>query len=103
MDILVLAEEDLLIGFRAAGVRGLSPVNGQEAVNCFHEILNGGHGEVSLLIVSAEIAKMIGEPLATHQLQGGYPLIAELPGLNEKITTTKSLVEAIKKAVGISL
>lgn len=103
MDIIVLAEEDILLGFKSAGVKGFSPVDKNEAVRLFDEIKRGVYGLVSLLIISENVSNFLNEVIQEHQLKGDYPLIIEVPGLYGGSGKKESLLDAIKKSVGISV
>ena len=44
---------------------------------------------------------MIEEEINEWQMQGKFPLIVEIPGLQGKISGKKSLTDSIREAVGI--
>jgi len=54
-----------------------------------------------VLILTEETADWLGEDLTEWQMSGRYPLIVEIPGAMGRLPGRKTLVDAIREAVGI--
>jgi V/A-type H+-transporting ATPase subunit F len=124
VDYFFIGESELLSAFQFAGVGGTAVSNKDEAISAFHKITassqvaphlvagaraematrteSGGEAKkTKILILTEQAADWMGDELTEWQLSGAYPLIVELPGLGGKIVGRKSLVDAIREAIGI--
>jgi V/A-type H+-transporting ATPase subunit F len=54
-----------------------------------------------VLILTEEAADWLGEDLTKWQMSGRYPLVVEIPGVMGRLSGRKTLVDAIREAVGI--
>ncbi|MCX7023116.1 MAG: ATPase V [Spirochaetes bacterium] len=121
-DFFVIAEEELVVSFRLAGVDGRAVANRDEALESFlRHVGQGGpspggpspgadasgklypKGAGKVLILSEDIADMIEEQVLEWQMGGEYPLIVEVPSPGGRREGRKSLVDAVREAVGISV
>ena len=96
----VIADEDTVLGFRAAGVPG-APVEGrQEAL----EALDAAkRRNVGLILVSEEVASMIREEVDALRLRGTAPMVVETPGPEGPMPGRRSLSDLIREAIGVKL
>ncbi|MDH7484023.1 MAG: V-type ATP synthase subunit F [Spirochaetales bacterium] len=119
MDFFVLADEELLIAFRMIGIQGFAVPDGATARAVFHAItrerripvqyepgkatvfLEGQ--QVSILLVTEDVAAYLGEDLIAWQLEGAYPLIMEIPPLEGARPGHAGIVDAVRKAIGIHI
>lgn len=114
MDYFFIGEEELATAFRFVGISGISVSSPNEAVAAFRRLTRGSV-EVSgsvlpdaefgagtrVLVLTEEVADSLGAELSEWQLSGAYPLIVELPGLQGRQAGRKTLVDAIREAIGI--
>jgi V/A-type H+-transporting ATPase subunit F len=54
-----------------------------------------------VLIMTEEVAGWLDELLVNWQISGRYPLIVEIPGIVGRLPGRKTLVDAIREAIGI--
>ena len=117
-DFFFIGEEELLVAFRLAGVAGVSVSNREEALESFLAVTKG-RGEApssdegprrdltgvgaKVLILSSAIAGLIEEEARDWQIGGNYPLIVEIPSPGAAPDEGRSLLAAIREAVGISI
>ncbi len=102
MDFFVLGEAEIVTGFGFAGVPGREVSTSEEAVQAFREAVKPSFG-CKVLILTEDCADSLGDELIEWQLTGGYPLVVEVPALSGPRSGRKSLVQAIREAIGIKV
>jgi V/A-type H+-transporting ATPase subunit F len=100
MDYFFLGSGELLTAFRFAGVDGAAVENREEALAAFRKVTGAERG-VRILIVEESTAAALEEDLVNWQLTGRYPLVVEIPGLAGHLKGRRTLVDAIREAIGI--
>lgn len=101
-EIFVLAEEELVIAFRMIGVDGAAVAGADDALATFRRV-TGASEECRMLILSEDIADMLGTELIDWQLSGRYPLVVEIPPLSGSLPDHVQLVDAVRQAIGIKI
>jgi V/A-type H+-transporting ATPase subunit F len=101
VDYYFIGETELAAAFRFTGVDGVGITSESDAVEAFRAVTSGEKGACRILILTEEAAAAIGGELTAWQLTGNYPLIVELPGLAGHMPGRKTLVDAIREAIGI--
>jgi V/A-type H+-transporting ATPase subunit F len=99
MDYFFLGSGELLTAFRFAGVDGAVAGNREEALAVFRRVT--AEAEARILIVEEGTAAVLGDELVDWQLTGRYPLVVEIPGLAGHLEGRRTLVDAIRGAIGI--
>jgi vacuolar-type H+-ATPase subunit F/Vma7 len=56
---------------------------------------------VKILILTEQVSAMIEEEVTAWQFGGSYPLVVEVPGIAGHLENRRSLVDAIREAVGV--
>ena len=100
MEFYVIAEEEIVIGFRFVGVDGAVAGSPDQAREAFRAAIDPGRA-VRVLILSEEVSSMIESDVLDWQASGEYPLIVEVPGLHGRMKGKRTLVDSIREAVGI--
>ncbi len=114
MDYFFIGSEELLIAFRFVGVEGVAVDDRADALAAFRGITLGEEAALPafpvadrprprILIITEEIAEYLGETLTDWQLGSEFPLVVEIPGLQGRLPGRKTLVEAIRNAIGIQV
>jgi len=101
-EIYAIAEEELIIAFRMIGVEGTAVAGADQAREAFRRAV-GEPGEGRMLILTEDIADMLGEELIAWQLSGRYPLVVEIPPLSGPQPDHVRLVDAVRQAIGIKI
>lgn len=113
MEYFFIGESELLTAFRFVGIDGIACDGRAEALAAFRRVTRGWVEEAGavlpeaippglrVLILTEETADALGEELSEWQLSGEYPLVVELPGLQGRLPGRKTLVEAIRDAIGV--
>lgn len=121
-DFFFIGEEELRVAFRLVGVDGRAVANREEALEAFlvatGQALPAGAGDAAsvgaaaptergraakVLVMSSETAAMVEEEAKEWRFGGEYPLIVEIPSPGAGPDEGRSLVAAIREAVGISI
>ena len=110
MEYFVIAEREIILGFKLVGVDGAVALNRPEALDAFHRVTGSGGAESvpaderpKILILTEDISAMIEDEVLAWQKSSQYPLIVEIPGIHGHLEGKKSLTDAIREAVGISV
>ena len=101
MAFQVIGEEEIVVGFRFVGIRGRAVHSREEALEAFRHATTAP--EVQVLIITESSAALIEDEVMQWQLEGSYPLIVEIPGLDGPMEGKKSLLESVREAIGISV
>ena len=110
MEYFVIAERELILGFKLAGIDGAVALNRTEALAAFNRVTGRGGAEAvpvderpKILILTEEVSAMLEDEVLAWQKSSQYPLIVEIPGIHGHLEGKKSLTDAIREAVGISV
>jgi len=101
-EVFVIAEEELVIAFNMIGVEGAA-VSGREDASAAFRLAAGDASGCKMLILTEEVADMLGSELVDWQLAGRYPLVVEIPPLAGSSPDHIKLVEAVRQAIGIKI
>jgi V/A-type H+-transporting ATPase subunit F len=120
VDYFFLGDPELVTAFRFVGIEGAQALGPDEALSSFRKITHSWNetagtvlpGAASdsavaaaagcrVLIVTEEVADWLGGDLTDWQLAGKYPLVVEVPGTMGRHPGRKTLVDAIREAIGI--
>jgi vacuolar-type H+-ATPase subunit F/Vma7 len=123
VEYFFIGEAELATAFRFVGVPGIAVSTVEESLAAFRRVTRGWVEEAGtalpgaasggvegwdasastcrVLILTEEAADSLGDELSEWQLSGKYPLVVELPGLMGKLAGRKTLVEAIRDAIGV--
>ena len=109
-DFFVIAEDEVALAFRLAGTEARGVASREDALDAFRYATGRGSDAsghpyrgigAKVLVLTEAIAQLLDEETKEWQLEGDYPLIVEIPGPGGKVEGRKSLVEAIREAIGV--
>jgi len=103
MQYFFLGDEELVTAFRFIGIDGICAKDQQHAIEIFQSFTEEKDDEkvCQVLLLTEETADWLGEYMINWQLSGNYPLVVEIPGISGRLPDRKTLVEAIREAIGI--
>ena len=101
MNYFVIGDEDTVVGFRYAGVDGQIVDLPQEAIQAFKKAIN--NPQIGILIITQQIAQNLNDLIETKRMEGGNPVIVEIPNRTGPMTDRKTLIEMIREAIGIKI
>jgi vacuolar-type H+-ATPase subunit F/Vma7 len=99
VEFFVIGDEEVVLGFRFAGADGTAVYNRAGALEAFHRATTAG--DVKILILTEQASAMIEAEVTAWQFGGAYPLVVEVPGIEGHLENRRSLVDAIREAVGV--
>ncbi|MBQ5780597.1 MAG: V-type ATP synthase subunit F [Spirochaetaceae bacterium] len=107
MGYYIIADRELVLGFKLVGVPGTIALKREDALSAFKRVTdpltNSPIKDVRILILSESVSSMLEDEVIKHQMSGGLPLIVEIPDLNDTGHKRKSISDMIRSAVGISI
>jgi V/A-type H+-transporting ATPase subunit F len=101
VEYFVIGDEEIVIGFSFAGVKGAVVNSRDEALEEFEKAVNAGN--ILVLIITECVSMLIEDRVSEWQLKGSYPLLVEVPGIEGHIEGRKTILDSIKEAIGISV
>jgi len=109
VEYYIIGERELVLAFALVGVKGTYASNRTQALDAFNKVTGQGGlvgAPVSadipkILILTEDVSVMLEDEVKKWQLEGKFPLIVEVPGIQGKIAGKKSLTDSIREAVGI--
>ena len=100
-ELFLIGDEDTVLGFRFAGVRGYVPQGAAGANELFHKAVNDK--DVSLVVITERIAETIRAELDNHMEKRMFPFVVEIADSSGPLPTRKSISDVVKEAIGISI
>jgi V/A-type H+-transporting ATPase subunit F len=94
----VIADEDVVLGFRTAGIMGRAVANREEALEALR-LAQEKH--VGVVILTEEVCDMVSAEVEEIRFGEALPLIVEIPGPRGALPGRKSLPDMIREALGI--
>jgi vacuolar-type H+-ATPase subunit F/Vma7 len=106
-DFFVIAEEELVLAFRMAGADGRAVSGRDEALEAFRRAIGRSADAPAtrpkVLVMTEDVADMVGDEAREWQAGGEYPLIVEIPGQGRRREGRKGLADLVREAVGVSI
>lgn len=101
MKYYVIGDEDAVLGFGLAGVRGRRVRTREEASSAFREALEDR--ENAIILITERIAELIRPQVDRYVFKEDFPLIVEIPDWEGKLSSRPPLRETVNAAIGIKL
>jgi len=100
-EIVVLGDEETVIGFKLAGVRRAVVANESNADEKFNELV--ADSKVGLIILSEDTRKLFSQKTLKVIETLAKPVVLTIPGKTTKPTGVNPIALMIKKAIGVDL
>ena len=99
---LVIGDNNMVTGFRLIGIEGTEAISVAEAKETLKEALN--RNDLAIIVISEEFSgdQQIREIIDDIRRSRTIPLIAEVPGSNEKISKV-NLADLVSKSLGVRM
>lgn len=101
MRYFAIGDEDAVLGFGLAGVRGRVARSPVEASEAFREALS--RTDTGIVIMTERVAQMIRAEVDEYVFSERFPLIVEVPDRNGKLEGRPTTRELVNSAIGIKL
>jgi V/A-type H+/Na+-transporting ATPase subunit F len=101
MKVLVIGNSEAVLGFSLVGVNGQVATSAAEANQALDAALAAT--DIGIILVTQDIAGLIGARMEQLKLHSTVPLVVEIPGPAGVSPDQPSLSEIVLKAIGIKL
>lgn len=111
MSYFFIGDAELLSAFRIVGIEGQAVTNPREARSAFNRITKGivegtqtslpVKKDYKVVILTQEVASWMDDLIQDWQLGAAFPLLVEIPGLLGPLEGRKTLLDAIREAIGV--
>ena len=99
MKILVIGNEQAVLGFSLAGVHGKAVSTAQEANDALDNAFE--KAEAGIVLVTEDVATLIEARMDQLKLRSTIPLVVEIPGPGGSPEGRQSLNEIVLRAIGV--
>lgn len=99
--LLLIGDEETVLGFRFAGIRGHVARDEDKARELFRRAVEDK--EVSIVVITERIAERIRAELDEHMEKGSFPFVVEVADSSGPMRTRKSPLDIVKEAIGVSI
>ncbi|MBF0330485.1 MAG: V-type ATP synthase subunit F [Candidatus Omnitrophica bacterium] len=93
-----MGDDDTVLGFQLAGVKGRPAHSPDEARRILLEAV--ADKDIGIVIMTEKVAEMIRAEV-DRLSAGGFPLVLEIPGQGGPLPQRKNIVDTLRQAVGI--
>lgn len=101
MEMRVVGHPEAVLGFALVGVHGTAARTRDQANQALDEALQAP--SVGIVLVTQDVAALIGERMEQLKLRSTVPLIVEIPGPDSDREERPPLSELIRRAIGVRI
>jgi V/A-type H+-transporting ATPase subunit F len=99
VDYFAIGDEDTVLGFGLAGVRGRAVKNADEALAAFREALEDR--KVGVVLITERAADLIRARVDSWLASESFPLVVEVPDRGGRIPGRPGLRQLASSALGV--
>ncbi len=99
MKFYVIGDEDTVLGFSYAGVKGTVVETQLEAETAFEKAFKNPN--IGIIIITERSAELIRKRVDNEKINAQRPLVVEIPDREGPMPGRKSILELIREAIGI--
>lgn len=101
MSIHVLGDEDTVLGFRLAGIRGTVAERGEGLAEQFRALV--GEQQAKIVLITEDLAAGIRPLVDRYRMRGTFPVVVEIPDAEGPLPGRRSIEELIRQAIGFQV
>jgi len=101
MKILVIGNQEAVLGFSLAGVQGQMVSSVEETNLALDKALSSP--DVGIVLVTQDVSSMIQPRMDQLQLRSTIPLVVEIPGPEGISPDQPSLSDVVLRAIGVKI
>lgn len=99
--LFLIADEDTVLGFRFAGIRGHVAEDARAAAELFRKAV--ADTGVTMIIITERLARLLRSELGAFMERRPFPFVVEIPDAGGPLPGRKSPSDIVREAVGISI
>ncbi|MBN1242868.1 MAG: V-type ATP synthase subunit F [Spirochaetales bacterium] len=99
MNYFAIGDEDAVLGFGLAGVRGRAAKNADEALGAFREAV--ADRKVGVVLITERAADLIRPQVDSWLASESFPLVVEVPDRGGRLPGRPGLRELASSALGV--
>lgn len=99
--IIVLGDEDTVLGFRLAGVKEAAVATAQDADALMQEAI--ANPKAGIVIATQETVRALSAKTRKQLATLSKPVVIEIPGKRDQSEPGQSINEMVKRAIGVEL
>ena len=101
MKVMVIGNQESVLGFSLVGVGGLTASSTNEVNQALDKALS--MTGIGIILVSQDVAKLIETRMNDLKLRSTIPLVIEIPGPGGISSDEPSLSDVVLRAIGIKI
>jgi V/A-type H+-transporting ATPase subunit F len=101
MKVLVIGNQEAVLGFSLVGVHGKAAASAEEVNQALDEALSTA--DAGIVLVTADVAELVQARMDQLKLRSTVPLVVEIPGPMGVGENQPSLNEIVLRAIGVKL
>jgi V/A-type H+-transporting ATPase subunit F len=101
VSIHVLGDEETVLGFRLAGIRGTVAEPGEGLAEQFRALV--GEEQAKVVLITERLAMGIRPLVDRYRMRGTFPVVVEIPDAGGPMPGRRSIADLIREAVGFSV
>lgn len=101
MKILVIGNQEAVLGFSLAGVQGEVAETVEETNQALDKALSST--EIGIVLVTQEVSRLIQSRMDQLQRRSTIPLVVEIPGPEGVRPDQPSLSDVVLRAIGVKI
>jgi len=101
MKILVIGNQEAVLGYSLAGVQGQEATTTEEVNQALDNALQTP--DIGIVLVTQDVSKLIPDRMDQLQLRSTIPLVVEIPGTQGVSPDQPSLGDIVLRAIGVKI
>jgi V/A-type H+-transporting ATPase subunit F len=97
----VLGDEDTVLGFRLAGIRGTVAQPGEGLAEQFRRLV--GEEQANVVFITERLAAGIRALVDSYRMRGAFPVVVEIPDAQGPMAGRRSIADLIREAIGFQV
>ncbi|MBN1916368.1 MAG: V-type ATP synthase subunit F [Verrucomicrobia bacterium] len=97
----VLGDEDTVLGFRLAGIRGTVAERGEGLAEQFRQLVNDE--QVQVVFITERLAAGIRQLVDAYRMRATFPVVVEIPDGQGPMPGRRAIADLIREAIGFQV
>jgi len=97
----VLGDEETVLGFRLAGIRGTVAERGEGLAEQFRQLVTDEH--MTVVFITERLAVGIRALVDMYRMRGTFPVVVEIPDAQGPMPGRRSIADLIREAIGFQV